>query len=37
MTTRRAFIGTLACGLLAAPVAAETQSQASLRRVAYLS
>jgi hypothetical protein len=31
---RRAFLGSLA--LLAAPVAAEAQSQASLRRIAYL-
>ena len=32
---RRTFIGTLASGLLAAPLAAEAQSQA-LQRIAYL-
>jgi putative ABC transport system substrate-binding protein len=36
VTSRRAFIGTLAGGLLAALVAAEAQSPASLRRIAYL-
>ena len=36
MTTRRAFIGTLA-GLLAAPLAAEAQSQASIPRIGMLS
>ncbi len=37
MTTRRAFIGTLAGGLLAAPLAAEAQQAAKVARIGYLS
>ncbi len=37
MTTRRAFIGTLAGGLLAAPFAAEAQQAAKVPRIGYLS
>ena len=36
MTTRRAFIGTLAGGLLAAPLAAEAQQAGKVARVGYL-
>jgi putative ABC transport system substrate-binding protein len=36
VTTRRAFIGTLAGGLLAAPLAAEAQPAASLPRIGFL-
>ena len=36
MTTRRAFIGTLAGGLLAAPLAAEAQQAAKGARIGYL-
>src|SRR4029453_6956235 len=34
---RRAFIGTLTGGLLAAPLAAETQQAGKVRRIGYLS
>src|SRR5262245_5849154 len=34
---RRAFIGTLAAGLLAAPLAAETQQAGKVWRIGYLS
>jgi putative tryptophan/tyrosine transport system substrate-binding protein len=37
VTTRRAFIGTLAGGLLAAPLAAEAQQAAKVARIGYLS
>jgi len=37
VTTRRAFIGTLAGGLLAAPLAAEAQQAAKIARIGYLS
>ena len=37
MTTRRAFIGTLAGGLLAAPLAAEGQQAGKVWRIGYLS
>jgi len=37
VTTRRAFIGTLAGGLLAAPLAAEAQQAAKVTRIGYLS
>ncbi len=37
MTTRRAFIGTLAGGLLTAPLAAEAQQAAKIARIGYLS
>jgi putative ABC transport system substrate-binding protein len=36
VTTRRAFIGTLAGGLLAAPLAAEAQQRGKVPRVGYL-
>jgi len=36
MTDRRAFIGTLAGGLLAAPLAAEAQQAAKIARIGYL-
>ena len=36
MTTRRAFIGTLAGGLVAAPLAAEAQQAAKIARIGYL-
>ncbi len=36
MTTRRAFIGTLAGGLLAAPLAAEAQQAAKVARIGFL-
>ena len=36
MTTRRAFIGTLAGGLLAAPLAAQAQQAPKLPRIGYL-
>jgi len=36
VTTRRAFIGTLAGGLLAAPLAAEAQPAAKVARIGYL-
>ncbi len=36
MTTRRAFIGTLAGGLLAAPLAADAQQAAKVPRIGYL-
>ena len=36
MTTRRAFIGTLAGGLLAAPLAAEAQQAGKVPRIGYL-
>ena len=37
MITRRAFLGTLAGGLLAAPLAAEAQPAAKVYRIAFLS
>ena len=37
MTTRRAFIGTLAGGFLAAPLAAGAQSAGKVYRIGYLS
>jgi ABC-type uncharacterized transport system substrate-binding protein len=37
MTTRRAFIGTLAGGLLAVPLAADAQLPAKVPRIGYLS
>src|SRR5712692_2414733 len=37
MITRRAFIGTLAGGLMAAPFAAEAQQAAKVARIGYLS
>ena len=37
MTTRREFIGTLAGGLLAAPLAAEAQAPAKVPRIGFLS
>ena len=37
MTTRRAFMGTLAGGLLAAPLAAEAQQAGRVSRIGYLS
>jgi putative ABC transport system substrate-binding protein len=36
VTTRRAFIGTLAGGLLVAPLAAEAQQAAKIARIGYL-
>jgi putative ABC transport system substrate-binding protein len=36
MTTRRAFIGTLAGGLLASPLAAEAQQAAKVPRIGYM-
>jgi putative ABC transport system substrate-binding protein len=36
VTTRRAFIGTVAGGLLAAPLAAEAQQAAKIARIGYL-
>jgi putative ABC transport system substrate-binding protein len=36
VTTRREFIGTLAGGLLAAPLAAEAQQAAKIVRIGYL-
>ena len=36
MTTRREFIGTLAGGLLASPLAAEAQQAAKIARIGYL-
>ena len=36
MTTRRAFLGTLAGGLLAAPLAAEAQQAAKVYRLARI-
>jgi putative ABC transport system substrate-binding protein len=36
VTTRRAFLGTLAGGLLAAPLAAEAQQAAKIARIGYL-
>ena len=36
MTTRRAFLGTVAGGLLAAPLAAEAQQAAKVARIGYL-
>ncbi len=36
MTTRRAFIGTLAGGLLATPLAAEAQPAGKVWRIGYL-
>ena len=36
MTTRREFIGTLAGGLLTAPLAAEAQQAAKIARIGYL-
>ena len=36
MTTRRAFLGTLTGGLLAAPLAAEAQRADRLRRIGVL-
>jgi putative ABC transport system substrate-binding protein len=36
VTTRRAFLGTLAGGLLAAPLAAEAQQAAKVARIGYL-
>src|SRR3979409_2019537 len=36
MITRRAFVGTLAGGLLAAPLAAEAQQAAKVPRIGYL-
>jgi putative ABC transport system substrate-binding protein len=36
VTTRRAFIGTLASALLAAPLAAEAQQAAKVARIGYL-
>ena len=36
MTTRRAFLGTLAGGLLAAPLAAEAQQAGKVYRVGLL-
>ncbi len=36
MTTRRAFLGTLAGGLLAAPRAADAQQAGKLYRVGFL-
>jgi putative ABC transport system substrate-binding protein len=37
MTTRRAFIGRVALGLLAAPLAADAQQAGSVARIGYLS
>jgi putative ABC transport system substrate-binding protein len=37
MTTRRAFLGTVAGGLLAAPLVAETQQQGKMYRIGQLS
>ena len=37
MTDRRAFIGTLAGGLLVSPFAAEAQQAAKVPRIGYLS
>jgi putative ABC transport system substrate-binding protein len=37
VTTRRAFIGTLAGGLLAAPLAVEAQQAAKVARIGYMS
>ena len=36
MTTRREFIGTLAAGLLALPLAAEAQQAAKVARIGWL-
>jgi len=36
MMDRRAFIGTVACGLLAAPLAAEAQQSDRVRRIGVL-
>jgi len=36
VTTRRAFLGTLAGGLLAAPRAVEAQQAGSVYRIGYL-
>jgi putative ABC transport system substrate-binding protein len=36
VTTRRAFLGTLACGLLAAPLAAEAQPAGKVHRIGVL-
>jgi ABC-type uncharacterized transport system substrate-binding protein len=36
MIDRRAFLGTLACGLLAVPLAAEAQQPAKIARIGYL-
>jgi hypothetical protein len=36
MTTRRAFLGTLAGGLLAAPLAAEAQEAGNVPRIGLL-
>ena len=36
MITRRMFVGTLAGGLLAAPLAAEAQQAAKIPRIGYL-
>ena len=37
MMDRRLFLGTLACGLLAAPLAAEAQQTGKVYRVGFLS
>jgi hypothetical protein len=36
MTTRRAFLGTLVGGLLAAPLSVEAQQSAKVARIGYL-
>jgi hypothetical protein len=37
MITRRVFVGSLAGGLVAAPLAAEAQQAAKIARIGYLS